>query len=90
MNFFNEVYEVVRKIPKGQVMTYGQVGKAIGTRDARRVGQALHANKDSGVPCHRVVFADGGLAPGYAFGGPKEQKKRLVSEGVEFSGDKVI
>lgn len=89
MNFFDQVYEVIKKIPKGKVMTYGQVAKAIGTRDARRVGQALHANKRADVPCHRVVFANGGLAPGYAFGGPVEQKKRLVAEGVVFVDNRV-
>ena len=89
MNFFQRVYEMVKKIPKGEVMTYGDVGKALGTRDYRRVGQALHANKNPDVPCHRVVFADGHLAPNYAFGGAEEQKKRLVAEGVEFVGDKV-
>jgi len=88
MSFFEEVYEVVRKIPKGEVMTYGEVAKAIGTRDARRVGQALHANKDPNTPCHRVVFADGSLAPGYAFGGEKEQRKKLQAEGVKFVGGK--
>lgn len=89
MSFFEEVYEVVRQIPEGKVMTYGQVAKMIGTRDARRVGQALHANKDEGVPCHRVIFADGSLAPNYAFGGAEEQKKKLLAEGVEFVGKKV-
>ena len=89
MSFFEDVYRVVKGIPEGRVMTYGQVARAIGTRDARRVGQALHANKDRNVPCHRVVFADGGLAPGYAFGGLEEQRKRLVAEGVKFEGGKV-
>lgn len=72
-------------------MTYGQIADAIGTRDARRVGQALHANRDvSDVPCHRVVNKDGRLAPGYAFGGPSEQKNRLLAEGVKFiDGDHV-
>jgi methylated-DNA-protein-cysteine methyltransferase related protein len=90
MSFFDDVYGVVKKIPKGKVMTYGEVAKAVGTRDARRVGQALHANKSKDVPCHRVVFADGRLAPNYAFGGAGEQKKRLVSEGVKFEGEQVI
>lgn len=86
-NFFDQVYEVVKKIPEGKVMTYGGVAKAIGSRDARKVGWALHANPDgSKVPCHRVVNKDGGLAPGYAFGGPDEQKIRLISEGVGFTG----
>lgn len=84
-NFFERVYNEVRKIPEGKVMTYGQIASRIGTRDARRVGHALHANKEgSGVPCHRVVNKDGRLAPGYAFGGPDEQKMRLLAEGVEF------
>ena len=84
-NFFEQVYSVVRKIPEGHVMTYGQIAETLGTRDARRVGQALHANKNSDeVPCHRVVNKDGRLAPGYAFGGPDEQKNKLISEGVKF------
>lgn len=65
-------------------MTYGQVAEVIGTRDARRVGHALHANRDPKVPCHRVVNKDGRLAPGYAFGGPDEQRNRLLAEGVKF------
>jgi methylated-DNA-protein-cysteine methyltransferase-like protein len=84
-NFFERVYDQVRKIPEGKVMTYGQIASRIGTRDARRVGHALHANKEgSGVPCHRVVNKDGKLAPGFVFGGPDEQKMRLLAEGVEF------
>lgn len=84
MNFFEQVYEVVKKIPEGKVMTYGQVADAIGTRDARRVGHALHANRNPEIPCHRVVNKDGRLAPGYAFGGPNEQRNRLLAEGVKF------
>lgn len=90
INFFGRVYEVVKKIPKGRVMTYGQVAGELGIRDSRRVGQALHANKDPNVPCHRVVFADGSLAPGYAFGGQDEQKRRLVAEGVKFRYNRAI
>lgn len=64
--------------------TYGQVAALLGTRDARRVGHALHANPTHKTPCHRVVFANGALAPGYAFGGPNEQRRRLELEGVHF------
>lgn len=85
MTFFDRVWQAARTIPKGNVATYGQVARMIGTRDARRVGHALHANRDSQVPCHRVVFADGSLAPGYAFGGPDQQRKKLESEGVKFT-----
>lgn len=90
-SFFERVYTIVSKIPTGFVTTYGEVAKTLGTRDARRVGHALHANIDSlNIPCHRVVFSDGRLAPGYAFGGPDEQRKRLELEGVEFTASNTI
>lgn len=83
--FFEKVYKIVKQIPEGKVVTYGQIAEALGTLDARRIGHALHANKDSlGVSCHRVVKKDGGLAPGYAFGGPGEQKMRLMAEKISF------
>lgn len=69
-------------------MTYGQVAKALGTRDARRVGHALHANKNINIPCHRVVMKDGSMAPGYAFGGPEIQKEKLLNERVVFINNK--
>ncbi len=86
-NFFQRVYAVVDRIPKGDVATYGQIAQLVGTRDARRIGQALHANTQHACPCHRVVFADGALAPGFAFGGPKEQQRLLEAEGVPISSD---
>lgn len=83
--FFERAYDVVRQIPEGRVATYGQVARLMGEpRKARFVGFAMHASPGmaGGVPCHRVVFADGKLAPGYAFGGPDAQRERLESEGV--------
>lgn len=80
--FFQRVYAVVNRIPKGRVATYGQIARIIGTRDARRVGHALHANNRHECPCHRVVFSDGSLASGFAFGGLKEQQHLLEGEGV--------
>lgn len=85
--FFERVYKIVKGIPEGSVMTYGQVAELVGTKDSRRVGHALHANRDPKVPCHRVVNKEGRLAPGYAFGGPDEQRKKLEAEGVEFVDD---
>lgn len=90
MNIFEQIYEVVKKIPAGKVMAYGQVAKEVGMKDVRKVGWALHSNKiPETIPCHRVVFKDGSMAPGYAFGGPDVQKKKLVEEGVMLVGDKV-
>lgn len=86
MNFFERVYDFVKRIPSGKVASYGDVARAIGQpRAARQVGWALHSNPQPGiVPCHRVVFADGKLTDGFAFGGREVQKALLVSEGVEF------
>lgn len=92
-DFSNRVFEVVQRIPRGTVATYGQVGKLIGApRSARYVGYALRANPDPGmevnnIPCHRVVFKDGGLCKGFAFGGPEVQREMLEAEGVAFADD---
>ena len=88
-DFFERVYEFVKTVPKGKVVTYGDIARAIGSpRASRQVGWALHSNPYYGiVPCHRVVFKDGSLAPGFAFGGIDIQKSMLLSEGVEFKED---
>lgn len=64
---FEEVYKLVKEIPEGKVVTYGQLAKMVGTRDARKIGWALHANRDPKTPCHRVVNQEGRLAPNFAF-----------------------
>ena len=87
--FFSRVYEVARQIPEGCVATYGQVAKLVGEpRKARFVGYALHSNPEPGViPCHRVVFADGRICEGFAFGGAEVQRQLLEDEGVVFLDD---
>ena len=87
--FYERVYAVVREIPRGCVMSYGQVAFLAGnSRGARAVGFALHRNPAPGEsPCHRVVFRDGSLSPGFAFGGPEVQRRLLEAEGVRFTAD---
>ncbi|MGN0812428.1 MAG: MGMT family protein [Candidatus Coproplasma sp.] len=87
--FFNAVYEAVKQIPLGKVATYGDIAKKIGApRAARQVGWALHNNpRPIEIPCHRVVFADGRLSTGFAFGGEQVQRQLLESEGVKVSLD---
>ena len=86
MNKFREqVFEIVKKVPKGKVITYGQIAMMLGKpRGAREVGWMLHSNNNSDVPCHRVVDRNGRLAPNFAFEGAVEQKGRLEAEGVKF------
>ncbi len=82
-----QVYQIVKYVPKGQVATYGQIAEMLGNpRLSRQVGWALHANTSSEVPCHRVVNREGRLAPNFAFDGAAEQKRRLEAEGVTFVG----
>lgn len=88
--FFDRVYDVVRQVPVGRVVSYGQVAVLVGEpRKARFVGFAMHSSPGvaGGVPCHRVVFKDGSLAPGFAFGGPDVQREMLLDEGVIFTDD---
>lgn len=86
-NSFQRIYDVVRKIPRGKVMTYGQVALIADVTTPRVVGFALHVNSDpENIPCHRVVFANGSLTPGYAFGGEEKQREKLQKEGVIFTG----
>jgi methylated-DNA-protein-cysteine methyltransferase-like protein len=84
MRFFDQVYKIVKKVPSGKVATYGQIAEILGTKDARRIGWALHDNKNPDIPCHRVVNKDGIVAENFAFGGGREQKNRLVAERVGF------
>lgn len=88
-NFNERVYEVVRQIPKGKVTTYGAVARAMGApRCSRQVGWALHSNPAFGeIPCHRVLFRDGSLTDGFAFGGRDIQRQLLENDGVAVSDD---
>jgi len=85
------IYEVVKKIPKGKVATYGQVAELAGDkRMARAVGNALHKNPDpDNIPCFRVVNAKGELAGEFAFGGAGEQAKLLEADGIEVTDGRV-
>lgn len=67
-SFQEKVYNVVRKIPCGQVMTYKQVAVKMGNPNAvRAVGNALNKNRNKDVPCHRVIRSDGKVG-GYYWG----------------------
>jgi len=85
------IYEVVKKIPKGKVATYGQIAELAGDkRMARAVGNALHKNPDpDNIPCFRVVNAKGELAGEFAFGGAGEQAKLLEADGIEVADGRV-
>ena len=79
-SFQEKVYNVVRKIPKGKVLTYKQVAVKMGNPGAARaVGNALNKNRNKDVPCHRVIRSDGKVG-GY-YWGTVAKAKILKKEG---------
>ena len=88
LGLFKEVYEIVARIPRGYVVTYGQIALMLGNPHfARRVGQAMFAAPEHlQLPAHRVVHADGGLCEGHEFG--HVQRQLLVAEGISFEPGK--
>ncbi len=86
--FKDRVEAVVRQIPRGRVMTYGQLAALCGNaRAARIVGGVAHFG-DPSLPWQRVVNKQGGLAAGYP-GGRSGHRQVLEGEGVVVVDDKV-
>jgi len=92
MGFFEDVYNIVKRIPQGNVATYGQIARLLGVpRKSKIVGWALHSNPYNGiVPCHRVVNRIGELSGSFAFGGMEAQRKLLEDEGIIFDENGII
>ena len=88
---FEAVYEIVRRIPRGKVATYGQIARMLGNvRWARIVGYALHDNPDGDLtPCYRVVNKDGKVSEAFVFGGKNRQIELLENDGIEMDGEYV-
>jgi methylated-DNA-protein-cysteine methyltransferase-like protein len=84
------VYAIVRRVPRGRVITYGAIASVLGDpRKAHQVGWALaaaHSEKPR-IPAHRVINARGQLSGGPAFGGYEVQRKMLEAERIVFEQD---
>lgn len=89
MNFKERVFLVVKKIPKGKVLTYKRVAEIVGSpKSVRAVGNALNKNTDfNNIPCHRVICSNGYVG-GYVFGLNKK-KKLLIQENVIIVNNKI-
>src|SRR3954469_14598924 len=91
-SFFENVYDVVRLIPKGRVTSYGAVAKYLGTgKSARMVGYAMNASalQVPPVPAHRVLNRNGMLTGKHHFGKPDQMQKMLEAEGIKVKKDQV-
>jgi methylated-DNA-[protein]-cysteine S-methyltransferase len=80
-SFQLQVFEEIKKIPKGQVITYKELAKRIGRPNAyRAVANACGKNDDPRkIPCHRVIRSDGKVG-GYSLNGGSEMKKILINQ----------
>lgn len=93
MDFFEQVYQVVRAIPKGRVTTYGCIAQFLGSAgSARMVGWAMNAshNGNPPVPAHRVVNRQGRLTGKHHFATPEMMQALLEQEGVKVENDQVL
>ena len=91
-NFYERVYEVVRKIPYGKVTSYGAIAKYLGAaRSARMVGWAMNASHgDESIPAHRVVNRKGLLTGKHHFSGINLMQQLLENEGIIIKEAKII
>jgi methylated-DNA-protein-cysteine methyltransferase related protein len=91
-NFFQDVYEVVKLIPKGRVTSYGAIASYLGSKgSARMVGWALIASHPfTNIPAHRVVNRVGLLTGSQHFDEPNAMQERLEQEGVKVENNQVV
>jgi O-6-methylguanine DNA methyltransferase len=88
-NFANRVYQIVKKIPKGKVLTYKEVAKLAGKPRAwRAVGNILNKNSNLAIPCYRVIRSDGKIG-GYNQG-IKRKIELLEAEGFKIKNGKIF
>src|SRR3989449_632642 len=79
------VYKLVRRIPTGRVMTYGQIAYLLGERyTPRTVGFVMHGANEASTPWHRVINAQGRCSTGRTVIPPDKQQRMLEAEGIEF------
>lgn len=89
-SFRDGVYKLVESIPKGKVMTYGQIAALCGHPGAAQVvGQIAHFGPEE-IPWHRVVNIKGGMASGFPWGGRHGQAEMLIEEGIKVVEDRLI
>jgi methylated-DNA-protein-cysteine methyltransferase-like protein len=91
--FFENVYEVVRLIPKGRVTSYGAIAKYLGAaRSSRMVGYAMNGSHAvlPEVPAQRVVNRNGVLTGKHHFKTPTTMQQLLEKEGVRVENDRVV
>ena len=89
--YYDHVFEVTRRIPKGRVTNYGSIADFLALGSARMVGWALrYSHSVVNVPAHRVVNRKGELSGRHHFDPPESMAERLQAEGVTVIDNKVV
>ncbi len=79
------VYKIVRRIPRGRVMTYGEIAYMLGEGyTPRTVGFVMHGADESNTPWHRVINSQGKCSTGRVVLPSDKQQRMLEREGVKF------
>ena len=87
-SFTERCYEILRKVPRGKVMTYRGIAKALRSKAYRAVGNAMNRNPHAPkVPCHRVVKSNGSIG-GFA-SGTRKKISMLRKEGIKIVRGKI-
>lgn len=92
-NFYEQVYEIARLVPKGRVTSYGAIAKSLGAaKSSRMVGHAMAfaGTAHPKVPAHRIVNSTGLLTGKFHFSPPELMEELLAKEGIEVKNDKVV
>lgn len=87
-SYHERVYDLVLRIPRGRVMTYGSIANLLGAPyDARKIGNIMSATPSGGrsIPWHRVINSKGGVSTTGQTSPPDLQLRLLEAEGIDFN-----
>jgi methylated-DNA-protein-cysteine methyltransferase-like protein len=93
IDFYEQIYQIVRLIPRGRVTSYGAIAEALGAKgSSRQVGYAMNSSFKvrPPVPAHRVVNRNGLLTGKHHFGSPTRMQELLEKEKVKIEKDRVV
>ncbi len=90
MRFAEKVYSIVRRIPRGKVITYKQIGDELNTKAYRAIGNILAKNTSKSIPCHRVIRSDDCIGGYKGSWNNIEKIKLLKKEGIKIMKNKVV
>lgn len=86
--FYNKVYKLVAKIPRGKVSTYKEIARTLNSKAYRAVGTAMNKNSHwPKVPCHRIINSNGKV--GRFASGPRKKVELLRKEGIKIQNGKI-